>query len=84
MLSPGLDYQGLTTLEALATYGRRPVMIVATERDVYAADSARTLNTQALGQHKLQIYPGSDHGTNIFQAQVGLEPMMLAWFASTL
>jgi dienelactone hydrolase len=84
MLSPGLDYQGVTALDALARYGRRAVLIVAAERDAYAADSARTLNTQALGQHQLQIYPGSDHGTNIFQAQAGLQPMMLAWFASTL
>lgn len=84
MLSPGLDYRGVTTLDALAQYGQRPVMIVAAENDTYAADSARTLNSQALGQHQLQIYPGSDHGTNLFQAQAGLQPMMLAWFASTL
>ena len=84
MLSPGLDYRGITTLDALTRYGQRAVMIVATERDTYSADSARTLNSQALGQHQLQIYPGSDHGTNIFQAQAGLQPMMLAWFKTTL
>jgi hypothetical protein len=59
-------------------------MIVAADNDTYAADSARTLNSQALGQHQLQIYPGKDHGTDIYQAQAGLKPMMLAWFGSTL
>jgi dienelactone hydrolase len=84
LLSPGLDYKGLTTLEALSAYGQRPVIIVAAENDLYAADSARTLNSQALGQHQLQIYPGSDHGINLLSAQAGLQPMLLAWFASTL
>jgi dienelactone hydrolase len=84
MLSPGLDYRNVTTLDALATYDRRAVIIIATERDVYSADSANTLNSQALGEHRLQIYPGVEHGTDIFQAQAGLQPMLLAWFQSTL
>ncbi len=84
LLSPGLSYRGLTTLDALATYGQRPIMLVAAEGDAYSADSARKLNSQALGQHQLKIYPNNQHGTAIFEAQVGLEPMILAWFASTL
>jgi pimeloyl-ACP methyl ester carboxylesterase len=84
LLSPGLDYKGIQTVEALSAYGQRPVIIVAAENDTYAADSARTLNSRALGQHQLQIYPGSDRGTNLLRAQAGLRPMLLAWFASTL
>ena len=84
MLSPGLDYEGITTVDALATYGQRAVMFVATENDTYAADTARNLNSRALGQHQLQIYPGSQQGIEVFQAQVGLTPMVLAWFSSTL
>ncbi len=84
LLSPGLDYRGVTTVGALSDYGQRPVMIVAAEGDAYAADSAKSLNTNALGRHQLQMYPGSDHGTRIFAAQAGLKPMILAWFSSTL
>ncbi len=84
MLSPGLDYEGVTTVDALATYGQRAAMFVATENDTYAADSAQNLNSRALGQHQIQIYPGSQQGIDIFQAQVGLTPMVLAWFSSTL
>ncbi|MEM7347691.1 MAG: alpha/beta fold hydrolase [Chloroflexota bacterium] len=84
LLSPGLTYQGLTTLDALAIYGRRPLMLVAAEQDTYAADSSRELNIQALGQHQLQIYPNADHGTNLLQVQAGLTPMMLAWYQTTL
>ena len=84
LLSPGLSYQDVTTTEALSQYGQRAVMIVAADKNAYAADSARTLNSQALGQHQLQIYPGEDQGTDIYQAQAGLKPMMLAWFGSTL
>ncbi len=84
LLSPGLDYRGVTTIEALTQYGQRPIMIVAAENDHYAADSSRTLNSQALGQHQLQIYPDATHGTNIFKTQAGLQPMMLSWFGTTL
>lgn len=84
LLSPGLDYRGVTTLDVLATYGQRPIMIVAAENDSYAANSSRTLNSQALGQHQLQIYPGADHGTNLLSAQAGLTPMILSWFATTM
>lgn len=84
MLSPGLDYQGVTSAEALSQYGQRAAMIVATENDRLAVEPARILNSRALGQHQLQIYPGNQHGTDIFQAQAGLTPMMLAWFKSTV
>ena len=84
MLSPGLNYNEVISVDALANYGQRPVMFVATEKDTYSADSARTLNAQALGQHQLQIYPGTEHGTDILQAQAGLQPMMLSWFATTM
>ncbi len=84
MLSPGLNYNEITTADALAGYGQRPIMFVATEKDIYSADSAKTLNVQALGQHQLQIYPGAEHGTDILQAQAGLQPMMLAWFGTTI
>jgi pimeloyl-ACP methyl ester carboxylesterase len=84
LLSPGLDYSGITANAALASYDKRPVMFVAAENDTYSADSARTLNSLALGQHQLQIYPGNDHGTALLNAQAGLTPMMLAWFKTTL
>ena len=77
-------YRGVTTLEALKLYEQRPILIVAAEKDTYAADSSRTLNSQALGQHRLQIYPNADHGTDILIAQAGLQPMMLSWFGTTL
>lgn len=84
LLSPGLNYDEITTIDALSSYGQRPVMFVAAEKDTYAADSVRTLNSQALGQHQMQIYPGTEHGTDIFLAQAGLQPMMLAWFGTTI
>lgn len=79
LLSPGLD-----TLELMNTYGRRGLMLVASERDVYAAEAARTLNSRALGQHQLQIYPGAAQGTALLSEQAGLTPMLLAWFKLSL
>jgi acetyl esterase/lipase len=85
MLSPWLDYRGLIAVDALAKYGQRAVMLVASELDATATDAARTLNSRSLGEHRLQIYPGSaDHGTDILQIQAGLQPMLVAWFDLTL
>jgi len=45
LLSPGLDYRGVATEGPLEKYGPRPILIVASEEDVYAADSSRTPGT---------------------------------------
>lgn len=79
LLSPGLDYRGVTTEDALAAYGARPLLIVASAEDSYAADSARTLHEQAEATVTLQIYQGAGHGTNMFAEQSDLLPLLLDW-----
>ena len=84
LLSPGLDYRGVTTEGPLATYDERPLLIVASEEDVYAANSSRTLSGLAQGETQLEMYTGAGHGTRMFHAQPELASLILNWLAQNL
>jgi pimeloyl-ACP methyl ester carboxylesterase len=84
LLSPGLDYRGVTTDDAIAAYGNRPVLIVASQEDSYAANSSETLADLAEGEAKLIMYNGAGHGTNMFGPQSDLAPALLDWLNSYL
>jgi pimeloyl-ACP methyl ester carboxylesterase len=84
LLSPGLDYRGVTTEDRLADYGERPLLIVASEEDGYAANSSRTLAETAVGETKLELYNGAGHGTNMFAAKPELTSLILEWLAQHL
>jgi pimeloyl-ACP methyl ester carboxylesterase len=83
LLSPGLDYNGVVTEEAIVTYGERPVLIIASEGDTYSADSSRKLYSLAKGDSKIKIYPADAHGTWILQAQDS-SSMIIDWIQERL
>lgn len=82
LLSPGLDYFGVTTEDALAVWGKRPLLIVASEEDSYAADSSRTLAEQAQGEVELLMYQSAGHGTTMFNAEPALVVKIAEWLAT--
>jgi dienelactone hydrolase len=84
LLSPGLNYAGVTTREALENYGQRPLLIVASEKDAYAADSSRKLEQLALGEAELIMYQGAGHGTHIFSKEPGLSDLIITWLQKHL
>ena len=84
LLSPGLDYHHVTAAEAMKRYGERPVLIVASSEDSYAADSSRQLDELARGKHRLQMYDGQGHGTQMLGKGNGLEELIEQWLAETL
>ncbi len=79
LLSPGLDYRGVTTDDRLEGYGERPLLIIASASDTYAAQSSQTLHDLALGDGELIVYDGSAHGTNIFAARPELSQTIIDW-----
>ncbi len=79
LLSPGLDYRGVTTEAAMAQYDQRPILIVASREDTYAAESSATLAGLAPGASQLQLYDGAGHGTNMFAPQPDLADLLLEW-----
>ena len=80
MLSPGLDYFGVTTDDRIVEYGDRPSLIVASEEDGLSAASSRELNEVAVGETELVMYQGAGHGTNMFIREPELAELMIDWF----
>jgi alpha-beta hydrolase superfamily lysophospholipase len=79
LLSPGLNYFGVTTSDALEAYGQRPILIAASSEDTNSADSSQELVKVALGESKLLMYDGAGHGTAMLQKEPGLAKIILGW-----
>lgn len=84
LLSPGLDYRGLRPEAAMKRYGDRPAMLVASQEDTYATDSARKLATDGAGVRDLRILTGAGHGTVMLGRQPDLAGSLVDWFRRTL
>ena len=78
-LSPGLDYRGVTTEDALETIGKRPVYLVAGQSDRYSADSVRTLGAAIRGDGLVRFFDSSQHGTSLLMEQPTLGRSIVAW-----
>ncbi|MBI3961672.1 MAG: alpha/beta fold hydrolase [Deinococcus sp.] len=66
LLSPGLEYQGIDTREAVAASGSRPILMVSSEEDSYAYQSTEALMGLAASPHSLQlVLPGAAHGLDL-------------------
>jgi pimeloyl-ACP methyl ester carboxylesterase len=79
LLSPGLDYHGVKTEEAVKQYGARPLFIAASSEDEYAAESSRKLDSLAQGPHQLLILENQGHGTQMLGKNNGLEEALFQW-----
>ncbi len=79
MLSPGLDDRGITTAEAMARLGARPVLILASENDNNNPADSVSLDGMAAGDHRLVIYPSAGHGTDILSAEPGALDLIVEW-----
>ena len=84
LLSPGILLWQIGIAEAIVDYGPRPLLLVSSKEDAYPAGTVQTLNEQALGYHRLQIYPGAEHGTKMMMPHPDLIPLMLDWFQKTI
>jgi len=84
MLSPGLEYKGVGTLDEIVAYGKRPSMLVTTKGDSYSASSCATLKAAAPGFCELREYSGSAHGTDILAAFPLSVDQVLLWLESII
>jgi len=79
LLSPGLNYKGIETEEALAKFGNRPLLIMAGESDAYSAESSDALAETAEGQCELRKYESGAHGTELLDAHAQAAAQILLW-----
>jgi alpha-beta hydrolase superfamily lysophospholipase len=84
LLSPGLDYQGVTTEGALSEFGDRPLLILASSEDTYAAESSETLADQAVGEVELEMYQDAGHGTEMIAGEPSLVDKILDWLGQIM
>ena len=84
LLSPGMNYWEIGIENAILDYGRRPLLLVASEGDAYSATSVQRLNEIGRGYDKLVIFPGAAHGTEMIRGQPDLSLLMLDWFQQTM
>jgi dienelactone hydrolase len=79
LLSPGLDYYHVTTADKLKDYGGRPLLILVSDEDGYAAESVRKLKELAEGEVELVVYSQAGHGTAMFQKEPGIPETIIDW-----
>jgi alpha-beta hydrolase superfamily lysophospholipase len=84
LLSPGLNYGGVTSFQEIYDYRQRPIFMAAGELEGIV-DDCRTLYDQALTYNPdrtditFKIYPAVDHhGTNLFKVEQ-FESDLLSW-----
>lgn len=84
LLSPSLDYRGLRIEAAVRKYGKRPMLLVASDDDPYAGRSALDLQKAGGGPRDLLILAGAGHGTNMLGRAWELPQALVDWFRRTL
>jgi dienelactone hydrolase len=79
LISPGLEYDGVTIRNAFEAYRLRPSLLVSTKGDTYAASSAQELKENASTFCELREYPGGGHGMDIIRSLVGAREAITYW-----
>lgn len=83
-LSPGLEEKGIAAEPEIRTMRERPVLLVASEGDSYAASSAASLKQAAPGFCELRTYPGAAHGADLLAANPGAVSIILGWLETVI
>jgi dienelactone hydrolase len=84
LVSPGLNYGGISAEKALEQFGRGALFFVSGSGDAYSSDSARRLHEKAVGFAELREYPGGAHGTDLFTVSENATAQLLDWLSTVL
>jgi len=79
LLSPGLNYKGVTAVDALAGYADRPLLVVVSEEDQFSLRTANVLEEKATGQHHVMLLKDAGHGTRMLNRDAKVEGEVIAW-----
>ena len=81
MISPRLAVKGVKVTSALATYGRRPLMLVAGSKDTTGVRAAGALAGK-IEQAKLEVIKDGEEGMRLFRQSSRLEGQVISWLDS--
>lgn len=79
LISPGLNYRGMSSVGAITSYRMRPILLIASEEDVYSAFSANELYSLAQGIKDLKTYRNAGHGNRLLWKEEGAGGMIMEW-----
>ena len=66
-------------LPAMTRYANRPSLLLVSEGDSYAADSAKQLTGTAKGNCELREYPGSAHAIDLLDTSANAREQIALW-----
>jgi pimeloyl-ACP methyl ester carboxylesterase len=84
LVSPAMEYRGVSIGGALQKYGGRPALLVASLHDPYAARTVRELSTEAPGPREVQWTETPAHGTILLSREPDLGRAVVEWFRRVL
>jgi pimeloyl-ACP methyl ester carboxylesterase len=84
LLSPALNSHGVKVSSAIAAYGKRPLLLVASSPDPVSVKAATWLADQAQGPKLLQVYDVSGSGARLLNTAPELEGLLVTWLHGTL
>lgn len=83
LLSPGLDYRGVGSAQAIQNY-QNPVFIAVSKEDEYSYESSKALfDLIQSNERELKVYDGNLHGTNMF-GRTDVESLIFNWLKNHL
>ncbi len=77
LLSPGLDRKGLRIAPTIIEFGERPLYLVASEKDIYAAESCYLLSDVVDRVLEMDIFEGFMHGNSLLNANTDLQVKLI-------
>ena len=80
-LSPGLDYRGVTTADAVEMLSDRPILLVASRDDNPAGPSVLELFDITQGDAQVRMFSGRRHGTRLLADNTPLQNLIAGWIA---
>jgi len=69
LLSPGLDYRGVSTEESIRNF-KGSLLIISSEGGEYSFSSSEKLFSESLGNKKIIKLEGNKHGTNMLDSDL--------------
>ena len=85
LLSPGLDYRGIKTIEiAKNIKPNKSIFIVVSEEDEYSFTSSKKLYNTINCNKKIEIYRDAGHGTTMLFKEKELDENIIDWFKTRI
>jgi dienelactone hydrolase len=84
LLSPGLNYfNELPTEEPVRRYRGRPMLVVSSDEDLRSVETIEAYRKIDAGM-EVKMYPNAGHGTDILDAGVGLDAVIISFLKKNL